>query len=598
MFSFISRIYDNKAFLYSILLTLCAAIVFSAVYLLHNDDHSPNTIIAMILVILVLVLTIIIVSARAVLLAIFKNYRSSQLRSTIVMMFVSIAAIPTIIVSCFSVFFFNFGIQAWFDDKVSVALQQSMNIAQAYISEHRTQMKNVTLAVARDLDEMHYELIHDAKLFTAALNTQIDVRSLSEAIVFQRSTNTILAQSSMSFSLAFARIPMELLDQADEGSVVELQNDPYKIRMIIKLTNFADCYMIVGKLIDKDIIRYIDQTQGANDKYSILKKSISNLEIKFSIVFMLISIILVLTTVVVGVIFANYIVKPIKRLLKATEIIQEGNLSLQVKTGNSEDELTLLTNAFNNMIRKLDKQQKDLAIAQRAIAWSDVARRVAHEIKNPLTPIMLSAEILLRKFGKEVEDKDNFAKHINTILRHTTDITKIVSNFSNFAKMPNAIFEEENIVKVVGDLVESRKMINESITYEFSYQMPSFTLVCDKTQMHQIIVNLCKNAEEALEGLPHKKIISVAIISHDEILEIIIRDNGKGFPSELIDKIAEPYVTTRTKGTGLGLSIVKKIVEEHCGSMEISNYPQGGALIKLIFDTKLLRQKLRNHKKQ
>jgi two-component system nitrogen regulation sensor histidine kinase NtrY len=539
--------------------------------------------IELVLLDLVFALVGILLLARKILVKVFKNYKTSRLRTRIILIFSTIAAIPTIIVSCFSVFFFNFGIQAWFDEKVATVLNQSVKIADAYVYEHKLQLRDTALNLSAHLGSMYYDLLHNHELFHKVLNMEADSRLLSEAIVFQRSTNTVLAQSSMSFSLSFTRIPAELLDRADRGEVVEMQNDISKIRIIVKLGHYHDAYMIVGRVIDKKIIQYIAQTHAAKEKYNTLRTDIRNLEVKFSLVFFVISVALVFLTIIIGVIFANYIVKPIKRLLHATEVVQSGDLSVQIKTNTVEDELTLLTHGFNRMVKKLYRQQKDLTIAQRAIAWSDVARRVAHEIKNPLTPITLSAERILKKFAAEVSDREMFERYVNTILRHTRDIHKIVSNFTDFAKMPLPSFEKVNLIYMISEFVEARKMLSDSIVYSFISDVEMLDFICDKTQINQVMVNLCKNSEESLELVVHKKEICVKIATLNDTVEIIVSDNGRGFSQGLIEKATEPYMTTRTKGTGLGLAIVKKIVEDHAGEMEISNIQTGGAEIKLIF---------------
>jgi two-component system nitrogen regulation sensor histidine kinase NtrY len=509
-----------------------------------------------------------------------ENKGGSRLQNRIILMFCLSSAIPTILVSIFSSYFFNFGIESWFDKKIQAVLDQSVQVAESYIVEHKTRLKDASFSIADDLNGMYYDLMHNQILFNKILDGQSEMRSLHEVIVFQKNTNAVIAKSSLSFSLAFISIPQYLIERADKGEAVEIDSDPTKIRMLIKLHD-NDAYLLIGRLVDQKIMDHIDQTKGAAEEYIRLKKIITKMQIKFSGIFILVAMIILVLVIICGIIFAAYIVMPIKNLVLATESVKDGDFSVRLKEGPENDEISILSMAFNRMVQQIDRQQKDLIIAQRALAWSDVARRVAHEIKNPLTPIQLSAERLLKKFTPTNVDRDEFKKCIETIIRRTQDIEKIVSEFVQFAKMPAPSFEFVNIVKLISDIVDSHKIINDKITFFFESSIDRLEIMCDVTQISQVMGNLIKNAQEAVELVQDKK-IKTEISMEGECLIIQVTDSGKGFPVELMDKISEPYFTTRSKGTGLGLAIVKKITQDHCGTMEISNSP--GGRVKLAFN--------------
>lgn len=557
---------------------------------------NPSTVMSWMLADLVVFLGIVIVCAYKV----FKKWLSvyykgvgsnvgSKLQNRIILMFCLVAAVPTITISIFSAYFFNFGIQSWFDKKIQSVLDQSVNVAQSYITEHKMRLKDTALSMADDLSNMYYDLMQHPELFNKVLDGQIDMRSLNEAIVFQKTTNTILARASLSFALAFSSIPLHLIEKAAQGDVVEIQSDPNKIRMLIKLQEYNDAYLLIGRLIDSKIIDHIDKTHGAADEYWTLKKLITQMQIKFLGIFILVTMILIVLVMICAVAFAAYIIIPIRRLVTATEDVKAGDLSVRVEAGAQNDEIGILSNAFNRMIQQIDKQQKDLIIAQRALAWSDVARRVAHEIKNPLTPIQLSAERLLKVFSTQVDNKEDFTKYISTILRNTQDIGKIVNEFVNFAKMPSPTFEQVEFIALIKNVVESHRIIHEKIKYIFDSEIEQLNVMCDTTQISQVMGNLLKNAEEAIEAIDDKVIV-VSIKSDDNSMYLVVQDTGKGFPTELMDVITEPYITTRSKGTGLGLSIVKKIVQDHCGVLEISN--NNGGCVTLTFNLEKLLPKL------
>lgn len=523
-----------------------------------------------------------------------KGPHVSRLQNRIILAFSLVAAIPTIIVSVFSAYFFNFGIQSWFDKKITAVLDQSIIVAESYINEHRIQLKETALSVANGLSDEYYELIHNPPLFAKVLNDEAELRSLDEAIVLYRPTNTVIANAFLSFSLPFSTIPMHLIKRADMGEIVEIKSDPAKIRMLIKLKEHNDTYLLVGRLIDNKIIEHIDKTNGAAAEYYRLKTRISDMQIKFSIVFIFIALLLLLVAISWGTIFATKIVNPIQKLVRATEKVKNGDFTAQVPEDNlHNDEISVLSSAFNRMIKQIDRQQRDLLIAQRALAWSDVARKVAHEIKNPLTPIHLASERLSRKFSNQVTDKAEFDKYVQMIVRHTDDIKRIVSEFVNFARLPAPIFIHCDLILLIKNLVESRKLINDNISYDFIAPDQQLDFICDTTQINQIIINLLKNSEESI-GVSKDKMgnIAVSIIKIDSGVTLTVEDNGIGFPANLIDRATEAYVTTRSKGTGLGLAIIKKIAQEHCATLDLANKPTGGAVVSIIFNLDQLKLKL------
>lgn len=566
-----------------------AAIIFACAtfYVISLESKNFSTIIGFLLVDLAIFLILGVLLTQKFFTQ-NSNNDSSKLQNRIVIAFSLVAAIPTIIVSVFSVYFFNLSVQAWFDKKISTVLDQSVIVAESYIAEHKLQLKETALAVAEDLSDMYYDLIHNPALFTKTLNTEAEMRSLDEAIVLNKATNTIVANSYLSFSLSFATIPAHLIKKADLGEPVEVKSDPTKIRMLIKLKEYNDVYLLVGRLVDNKIIDHVDATNGAAAEYNSLKNEIDNIQIKFSIMFIFIALLLLFVAISFGVIFTAKIVKPIKKLVTATDKVKDGDLTVQVPENEvDKDEIGTLYAAFNRMIKQLSRQQRDLVIAQRAMAWSDVAKKVAHEIKNPLTPILLASERLLKKFSPEIKEKAEFENYLKMIIRHTNDIKNIVSEFVLFARLPAPKFMKSELVYLVKHIVEARKLLNDNILYKFESNVDQFDFMCDATQINQVMINLLKNAEESIEGRESGK-IEVTIDAKDDFISVIVIDNGKGFPPELIGKATESYVTTSSKGMGVGLAIVKRIVEEHCGVLDIANREEEGAIIDIKFDLKEL----------
>jgi two-component system, NtrC family, nitrogen regulation sensor histidine kinase NtrY len=233
----------------------------------------------------------------------------------------------------------------------------------------------------------------------------------------------------------------------------------------------------------------------------------------------------------------------------------------------------------------------DLMSAQRMAAWGDVARRIAHEIKNPLTPIQLSAERLKRRYLKQIkEDPETFSICTDTIIRQVGDIGRMVDEFSSFARMPRPTVQPEDAKELCQQALFLQRNGNPEIRYVSALPDHAVPLICDRRQIAQVLTNILKNSAEAIEGrearagqaLPPGE-ITLALRDDDATVRIIVEDNGKGLPKEGRERLTEPYMTTRSKGTGLGLAIVKKIMEDHGGNLVLDDREGGGARISLVF---------------
>ena len=268
---------------------------------------------------------------------------------------------------------------------------------------------------------------------------------------------------------------------------------------------------------------------------------------------------------------------------------QERNFVVRVTTERSNEDEHGYVVTFDDIT--------ELVSAQRNSAWADIARRIAHEIKNPLTPIQLSAERLRRKYSKEIQsDPKVFDQCTETIIRQVGDIGRMVDEFSSFARMPSAVLETNNLATVVREATVLQKASMPEV--EFTSEFPEGRIEADfdRRLITQAVINLVKNALEAIEarqeaGDDRKAHIKVAVTQADDKVQIDIADNGIGLPKENRGRLVEPYMTTREKGTGLGLAIVKRIMEEHAGRLELHDAPaefEGGkgAMVRLSFPSK------------
>ncbi|MES2698406.1 MAG: ATP-binding protein [Pseudomonadota bacterium] len=258
---------------------------------------------------------------------------------------------------------------------------------------------------------------------------------------------------------------------------------------------------------------------------------------------------------------------------------KEGELlTLAVKISPSAEGKVI---TFEDITRQL--------LDQRQAAWSDVARRIAHEIKNPLTPIQLATERLQRRYGRHIEkDAELFDELTGTIIRQVGDLRKMVDEFSSFARLPKPVFRQEDAVDLVRQSLFLQEVANPEITYSFTADPDVPPISCDRHQFGQAMTNVLKNAAEAIEARrrdaepDYRGRVNVAVTVEPQHLRVVVTDNGVGLPAGT-KNIMEPYVTTREKGTGLGLAIVKKIVEEHGGELAFNAAEQGGTRASLRF---------------
>jgi len=274
------------------------------------------------------------------------------------------------------------------------------------------------------------------------------------------------------------------------------------------------------------------------------------------------------------------------------EMINDGGREAIVEVGQGGDARTLavrIARPATGPILTFDDITQQL-LDQRRAAWSDVARRIAHEIKNPLTPIQLAAERLQRRYGGKIEAQDGtFSRLTDTIIRQVGDLRRMVDEFSSFARMPKPVFREESLVDAARQALFLHEVAHPAISFQLVNDDPGLTLVCDRRQIGQALTNIVKNAVEAIETRSESGGSVTMILSRDQgrSVSIQVADTGIGLPVDR-DRIVEPYVTTRARGTGLGLAIVKKIIEEHCGTIGFSDRPGGGTVVTMIFDAKAL----------
>jgi two-component system nitrogen regulation sensor histidine kinase NtrY len=252
--------------------------------------------------------------------------------------------------------------------------------------------------------------------------------------------------------------------------------------------------------------------------------------------------------------------------------------------------MEILNKNFNSMISRLKNQQEKLIINERYEAWGNLARKLAHEIKNPLTPIQLTIDRIKDKYSDQIsnEDQSNFKENLKIINNQIKQIENLVNEFSDFARMPKPILKNNDLIKILDENIKLLSEVDKSIKIDLIKSNDQIMFNCDKEQIARVFFNLIKNSIESIQQKVEKngsfkKKISIEILSNDHHIKLILEDNGIGFNQDNnIKEILNPYFTTKKQGTGLGLSIVNKIINDHNGELEF--YPEkDGAKIEINF---------------
>lgn len=628
----------------------------------------------------------------------------SMLHSRIVAIFSLLAIVPTILVAGCSVLFFNIGIQSWFNQRVETAINESKTVSEAYLQEHQNVVSANAQAMAAELMPLVRTYEHDSLVLNSKLTDQTEIRSLDEAIIFNENM-AVLGRSRFSYSLDFEKIPASDLSKASTSPVLHADKESSRVRALVAIDPITSIYLLVGRRVSPIVLSRVENSSKAALEYKRLQREGSSYAFKLAGIFVGIAILLLLAAVLGGLLFANKLAGPIRRLIQVSEEVCKGNLSVRIKAGEETPELSSLTSAFNRMTSQLESQRDELMIAneqiderrqfteavlsgvsagvigldakgaiqlsnesassllgldlrksigrsikeiipemafllqeiktttsefvekhitinqgghgytfvvrlsanqmgkkltgyvitfdditqlqiaQRKAAWAEMARRIAHEIKNPLTPIQLSAERLKRRYTNQItQDPDTFNNCVDTIIRQVGHIGEMVGEFSSFARMPAPDIKPENLIQICKEEIFLQQQAHGNIKIDFISPLKSFSFPCDRGQMGQVLTNLLQNAVQAIETKQNANgHIQVNLEKEGKKVTLTVSDNGVGLPPEGRERLTEPYITYREKGTGLGLAIVKKIVEDHGGSLIFKDSPEGGALVQVLF---------------
>ena len=356
---------------------------------------------------------------------------------------------------------------------------------------------------------------------------------------------------------------------------------------IIRLQNFEDRFLYVIKYLDKDISKYLSESQEAINFYYNVEEKSTGIKISFIIIYVIIVTLLLFISITIAIRFSSRFFRSINNLISASTSIGEGDLNITVPELKTDKDLEILNKNFNLMIRRLKNQQEKLIINERYEAWGNLARKLAHEIKNPLTPIQLTIDRIKNKYSKQISetDQNNFKENLKIINNQIKQIENLVNEFSDFARMPKPILKMNNLVDLLNENVKLLSEVDKSIKIYFNKSSDKILFNCDREQLNRVFFNLIKNSIESIQQKSEKKLnldkrISIEIMMNNDHINFIMTDTGIGFDQikNDIKKILNPYFTTKKDGTGLGLSIVNKIINDHNGELNFFSIPEGAKI--------------------
>ena len=515
------------------------------------------------------------------------NVRGSIANRKYIISFGLFTLIPSLLIAVFSLFIFSFALEKYFDNKITTAVNNSYEIAKNYIDEKRNKIQSEIILIAFDLNKYSNIYKTDPNRFKSFLNTQNIIRDIDQLFLINSKGDIILSANNSKY-VKIEEQAMNMVRNDDRPlKIINAQEN--KSAAVIRLQNFEDTYLYVVKKLDKNISNYLIESEEAINFYYTVENQRLGIRFSFAIIYVSIITLLLFLSITIAIRFSSRFFVSINNLITASEKIGKGDLDIKVPELKADREMELLNKNFNSMIEKLKNQQNKLLSNERHEAWETVARKMAHEIKNPLTPIQLTIDNLNSKYLTALsgEKKEKFQNNLKTIVKQIKQIENLVNEFSDFARMPKPHIKNNDLVKIINDNISLLKKLDKNINFKISNKTGKKVIFkFDNEQFNRLFLNLIKNSIESINENVKKtkktlKNIDIEINQRREYIIVNLNDTGEGFKNKRTKDIIKPYYTTKEKGTGLGLSIVDKIINDHNGSIKFLN-TKNGARIQIV----------------
>ena len=484
--------------------------------------------------------------------------------------------IPSILISIFSLFLFSFAIEKYFDKKITTAVNNSYELAKNYVQDVRNKIESDIVMIAFDINKSGNFYQSDPLKFKQFLINQKILRDVDEIHIINNKKQIIMSTLSDIKNFVAPEEKAFNLVMKDERPLKIINAFENKSAAILKLANYNNTYVYVIKYLKEDISKYLTESQEALNFYYTVENKKTGIQVSFILIYLIVVSLMLFLSVSVAIKFSSRFFRSINNLINASMTIGSGNLDTKVPEIKTDKELEILNKNFNLMIERLKSQQDKLLISERHEAWENVARKLAHEIKNPLTPIQLVIDRLNSKFSYLLDDKDkgNFDENLKVINNQIKQIENLINEFSDFARMPKPILKKHNVVNIIKENIMLMNQLDNSVSIKLKSFKSIVNVDCDQEQFNRVFINLFKNSieslnEKFLKNPDFQKKINIEILKKDDYIQIIIKDNGVGFSAKKLNDLLKPYYTTKKNGTGLGLPIVNKIINDHNGILTL-----------------------------
>ncbi|MCX8085491.1 MAG: ATP-binding protein [Rhodocyclaceae bacterium] len=508
----------------------------------------------------------------------------ARLKSRFLGMFTLLALVPGLFVYGVSMLFAVKSIDAWFDVRVEAALEGGIDLGRGIFET----MQSDLLAKGR---AMAYTLGETAKPGAALLNRLREQAGVDTATLFS-SSGQLIANSSGDLARLLPALPDPALVRQARSSAgfARVESEAaggYVVRAWLPVSGYPlgseTLVLQLEQPVPAAIVQSAEAVEAAWRDYQELQLGRAGLKHLYTLTLTFTLLLALFAAIALAFFLAARLAKPLLMLAEGTRAVAAGDFTPRA-TLETDDELGILTRSFNEMTQQLREAREARDAAQRAAVWGEVARRLAHEIKNPLTPIQLSAERLQMKLSGKLspEDAAMLERATKTIIDQVEALKAMVNDFRDYARLPPPKPVALDLNALINEVLELYGEGAVPITVKLDPSLPR--IHADPDQLRQVLHNLIKNAAEALAGQNGAGSITVSTESAGEMAELMVADTGSGFPPEILARAFEPYVTTKPKGTGLGLAIVKKIVDDHGGTIRLANRPAeagGGAEVRV-----------------
>ena len=538
------------------------------------------------LVLLVLFFTLIIREIYKVLKERKRKTLGSQTSLRYITFFSITTLLPSILIAIFSLFLFNVILQKYFEKKIKNVINNSAEVSRYYVEETRNSIEADILLMVLDVNNKSGWFYDNPKKFQNVLTSQRLLRRLDEVHLLDSAGNIIMS-NIVDISSDFVPPPEEAFTRSLNGKPVRI-TDPITNRTsaLVKLNNFIDTYLYIVKFMDPKIVNYLKETANLDALYFRVQDRKTGIKITFALIYVLIVTLLLFLSIIISINFASRLTRPIINLIGASEKISAGDLNAKVPEIETDKEFEKLNDNFNSMIDKLKIQQDKLLFVERHSAWENVARKLAHEIKNPLTPIQLSIDRIREKYLDKIgNDNKNFSSYLSTITKQIKDIEHLVNEFSDFARMPKPVLKKVNLNNIISRALNLYELSENEIKFALTKVKTSNYIQGDEEQIHRVLINLMKNSIESIHDKRNKNVdfkgkINIDIRDDSDYIYVTIVDNGVGFNHVNKTKMLTPYFTTKKNGTGLGLAVVTKVISDH-NSLIAFNSITNGAKVEI-----------------